>query len=191
MEKVFDIHTIRLIAGLGNAGDDFTHTRHNSGFMFVEALAKSWNPQIMWSTFKEMETELAVYKSGPDDAFILAKPTTYMNGSGRALTKLMHYYKLKPEQILVAHDDLDLALGDYKLQFGKGPKGHNGISSAEQFLNTKDFWRLRIGIDTREVKGNKGIPGERYALERFKTNEQKQFNKIVEGIISESFSLSA
>lgn len=91
-----------------------------------------------------------------------------MNESGKAVKSLMKFFKISPEDIIVIHDDLDLGLGNYKLQKGKGPKVHNGILSIENSLGTKDFWRLRLGIENRQ---NKKIPGERYVLERMPEEE--------------------
>ncbi len=190
MEQDFNLNNIRLIVGLGNIGDDYKITRHNAGFMFVDQLIAAWHPQLNWTSHKELQADLAIHKHA-ELMFILAKPTTMMNLSGHAVTKIMNYYKLEPSQVVIAHDDLDLNLGESKLQFGRGPKGHNGITSVEQFLSTKDFWRVRLGVDAREVRGNKGIPGETYALERFKAQELETITSVIDGVISEYFSLIA
>ena len=184
MEQTFDLNNIRLIVGLGNVGDDYKNTRHNAGFIFVDSLIQAWQPQLNWSKNSDLQAEIITFKPNSDQSFILAKPTTMMNLSGQAVSKLLNYYKVTPAQLLLVHDDLDLRLGDSKLHFARGPKDHNGILSVVQFLGGKDFWRLRIGVDAREVKGNKGIPGEKYSLERFKTAERE----ILDGMIQENIS---
>lgn len=99
-----------------------------------------------------------------------------MNSSGEAVNKLANYYSLVPSALFVAHDDLDLPLGEYKIQKGVGPKLHNGINSIEQTLGSSDFWRIRIGVDNRDP--NNRIPGEDYVLQDFSKEEMESL-KIV------------
>jgi peptidyl-tRNA hydrolase, PTH1 family len=189
MEQPFDLNNIRLIVGLGNVGNDYANTRHNAGFIFVDSLIRAWQPQLNWSKNSDLQSEIVTYKPNSERSFVLAKPTTMMNLSGQAVSKLLNYYKLTPDNLLLAHDDLDLALGQTRLQFSRGPKDHNGILSVENYLGTNAFWRLRIGVDAREVRGNKGIPGERYSLERFKAAEREVLDTQIQETISRYFAL--
>lgn len=167
-----DINNVKLIVGLGNVGDEYARTRHNAGFIFIDELRNRLLPQLNWSSEKDFKAD--VIKT-PGNEFVLLKPTTMMNNSGEAVREVMDYFKLTPEEILVAYDDMDIELGGFKLQFNSGPKVHNGITSVRNRLGTNSFWHMRLGIENREVKGNKGIPGLTYALQRFKTQEYEEF----------------
>ncbi len=172
----FNFKDIRLIVGLGNIGDNYNDTRHNVGFLFVDAFSEF--PLTLESKF---EAETVAIQMG-DHKLILSKPTTLMNNSGRSVSKIMKYFNIEPNEILVVHDDLDIELGSYKLQFDKGPKGHNGIISIEKSINTSAFWRLRIGIDSRSIEIKKNLSGADYVLNRFNTNEKEQLYNTLEKI---------
>jgi|WetSurMetagenome_2_1015567.scaffolds.fasta_scaffold117559_2 peptidyl-tRNA hydrolase, PTH1 family len=159
-----------LIAGLGNPGEEYKKTRHNAGFLFVEKLASKEN----FSLDKKQEAE--TLKKGD---LILVKPQTFMNDSGRAVRKIMDFYKLGIGEVVVVHDDLDLAFGEYKIQKEKGPKVHNGLKSVEQNLGRMDFWRVRIGIDNRQPGMSYGT-GADYVLSKFSEEEIKELNKVIE-----------
>jgi PTH1 family peptidyl-tRNA hydrolase len=180
----FDISKIKLIVGLGNLGAKYSNTRHNAGFIFMDALAKHIAPDQSWKLHKDLSAEILKLKQ-----CYLAKPTTMMNASGKAVVAIMNYFKeeeIMPENILVVHDDLDVPLGNYKIQFSKGPSVHNGISSVQKHLGTPDFWRLRLGIENREVKGNKGVPGETYTLQRFTKEELVDFHQLLFDLINQN-----
>jgi peptidyl-tRNA hydrolase, PTH1 family len=130
---------IKLIVGLGNPGDKYAATRHNAGFWFIDAIAAQNN--IKLAIEAKMFGEVAKLNR---DSWLL-KPTTFMNGSGKAVAALANYYKINPNEILVAHDELDLPPGTIKLKLGGGRSG-NGIKDVIAALGTQDFWRLRIGI---------------------------------------------
>jgi len=150
--------------GLGNPGKEYENTRHNAGFMFLE-----WLAQKCEATFvKDKYTDALLAKCNLHAT--LAKPQTFMNKSGFTAHKLATTYKLQPTSFLVIHDDLDIKLGEFKIQQGKGPKVHNGIASIESSLRFKDFWRVRIGIDNRERYAG---TGEEYLLSNF-TKEEKE-----------------
>jgi PTH1 family peptidyl-tRNA hydrolase len=139
------VSRIALIVGLGNPGADYEATRHNAGFWFVDELAR-----ISGASFRadnKFHGEVAKVNLHGEAVWLL-KPTTYMNRSGQAVSALARYYKLAPEQILVAHDELDFPAGQVKLKRGGGHAGHNGLRDIISALgNQKNFWRLRIGID--------------------------------------------
>jgi PTH1 family peptidyl-tRNA hydrolase len=171
----FQISQIKLIVGLGNVGSNYAQTRHNAGFMFVDLLSSQLDPRVNWQSNPKLSADIAKQHN-----FRLAKPTTMMNNSGSAVAAILKYFELTPSQLLVAHDDMDVPLGKTKLQFARGPVKHNGIDSIEKHLRTDQFWRLRIGIENREVKGNKGIPGMKYALERFAVQEREVLNQALD-----------
>jgi PTH1 family peptidyl-tRNA hydrolase len=131
---------IRLVVGLGNPGREYVATRHNAGFWFAEALAA----QLGASFASEGKFHGLVAKAGGDVR--LLKPGTYMNLSGRSVSSLARFYAIPPDEILVAHDELDLRPGEVKLKFGGGHAGHNGLRDIVGQCGTQEFWRLRLGI---------------------------------------------
>ena len=134
---------IRLLVGLGNPEDKYLATRHNVGFWYIDRLAEKYaitlRPESRFQSL--LGTGLI-----EGQRVWLQKPFTYMNHSGRAVAALMNYYKIAPEEMLVAHDDLDLPAGTVKLKKGGGHGGHNGLRDIIACLGSKDFVRLRIGI---------------------------------------------
>jgi len=135
--------SIRLIVGLGNPGAEYERTRHNAGFWFVEAIARKAGASF--GAERKFHGETARLRSGGRELWLL-KPGTYMNRSGQAVVALALYYKILPDQILVAHDEVDLPPGTVKLKRGGGTAGHNGLRDIQAKLSTPDFWRLRIGV---------------------------------------------
>lgn len=177
-----------LIVGLGNPGEKYKQNRHNVGFLFVEWLVQKEPSEWEYDKYTNAEvinielsakSYLPAGKAGPLSA-LLAKPQTFMNASGIAVRKLTISYKLSAMRLFIVHDDLDLPFGEFKITQGKGPKLHNGISSIEEALGTKDFWRIRIGIDNRDPQNR--MPGEPYVLQNFTKEEMQSlpeiFNKI-------------
>jgi PTH1 family peptidyl-tRNA hydrolase len=134
---------LKVIVGLGNPGSKYTETRHNAGFWFVEELAAaSGNP---FRSDKKFHGEVTKISLAGNDIWLL-KPDTFMNRSGLAVKSLMSFYRLKPENLLVAHDEIDLPPGTIKLKTGGGHGGHNGLRDIISHLGTKDFHRLRVGV---------------------------------------------
>lgn len=144
---------MKLFIGLGNPGPKYQNNRHNVGHMFIDYL-------------KTRNVELRILKT---DCF--------MNVSGKFIKKQVSSSKL--QNLYVVHDDLDIPFGKFKIQFGTGPKLHNGILSIEEELETNEFWRVRIGVDNR---GEDKIDGETYSLQDFTKEEQKQLQTIFENI---------
>ncbi|MGA7180270.1 MAG: aminoacyl-tRNA hydrolase [Thiobacillaceae bacterium] len=134
---------LRLIAGLGNPGPDYSETRHNAGFWFVDACARKMG--ITLAPESRFFGEVGRIKHHGQDVWLL-KPLAFMNRSGRSVAALAHFYKINPEEILVVHDELDLLPGEVRLKQGGGNGGHNGLKDIEAQLGSKDFWRLRLGI---------------------------------------------
>jgi len=163
---------MKLIIGLGNTGEKYQNTRHNVGFLVLDSLVKELGV-TGYELSKKHQSLVTSYQS----KVVLVKPQTFMNSSGVAVKKLVNQYKINMSDLWVIHDDLDLRLGEYKIQFGVGPKLHNGISSIEEKLDQKDFWRVRIGVDNRD-KDNR-IPGDEYVLRNFQDDEME----LVEGTI--------
>jgi PTH1 family peptidyl-tRNA hydrolase len=130
---------IRLVAGLGNPGREYAHTRHNAGFWFVDELAAKLG--VLFSHESKFGGEVA--KAG---ALRLVKPMTFMNLSGRAVAAAANFFGIAPNEILVVHDELDLLPGKAKMKLGGGHAGHNGLRDIQAQLGSPDFWRLRIGI---------------------------------------------
>ena len=140
---------IRLIVGLGNPGADYVDTRHNAGFWFVDLLADHLS--LPYRFEKRFNADEAKYRAGDKDIFLF-KPMTFMNRSGQSVGAMARFYKLKPQQMLVVHDELDLAPGDIRLKQGGGHGGHNGLRDLINHLGDRDFFRVRVGI---------GHPGDR------------------------------
>ena len=138
---------IKLLAGLGNPGDKYSATRHNAGFWFIDAIAAQSNNKLaLDAKMFGFMAKLGLADKHASDVYLL-KPTTFMNGSGKAVAALANYYKILPSEILVIHDELDLPTGSAKLKFGGGHGGHNGLRDIHAALGTADYWRLRLGID--------------------------------------------
>ena len=179
MDIIFDIRKIKLIIGLGNIGKNYQKSRHNVGFLFIDMLTNSELKED--SKFEAFTENIEI----DGNKTILAKPTTLMNNSGRSVVKIADYFKIKPEEILVAHDDLDIELGEYKIQFSKGPRIHNGIISIEQNLGTPDFWRLRIGVDNRSPEQREHMSGADYVLNPMNSSDYDKVNTTLEEVIGE------
>ncbi|OGK37863.1 aminoacyl-tRNA hydrolase [Candidatus Roizmanbacteria bacterium RIFCSPHIGHO2_12_FULL_42_10] len=163
---------MKLFIGLGNPGTEYSRTRHNVGFMFIDFLATHYSAKPFQYNKKLLSqtTETVIN----DHKIILAKPQTYMNESGRAVFVLINFYKIKQEDIIVFHDDLDIKLGTFTIQKGKGPRVHNGIQSIEKALTSTNFWRGRIGIEHRD--GPEKISGKEYVLQMLSDEERARLD---------------
>lgn len=134
---------IRLIIGLGNPGPEYEATRHNAGFWLADQLAEDF--RTTFTLEKNFFSWVAKTRVN-GEAVLLAKPSTFMNRSGQAAGALMRFYKLRPAQVLVLHDELDLLPGQVKIKRGGGHAGHNGLRDIQSAFSSPDFWRMRIGI---------------------------------------------
>lgn len=137
--------TIQLVVGLGNPGPEYTKTRHNAGVWFVEELASRYNISL-----KPEKKYAGLYGKGyiGEHLVHLLVPTTFMNRSGQAVSLLANFFKIPVDDMLVAHDELDILPGICKIKKGGGHGGHNGLRDIiARMANNKDFYRLRIGID--------------------------------------------
>ncbi len=161
---------MKVVIGLGNPGKMYQYTRHNVGAKFVGYLAKD-------ETWKENATAGANLAMSADKRILYVLPTTYMNRSGQALAYIKKKYpKIGNEELFVIHDDLDIVLGEYKFQFGKGPHEHNGLLSLYQTWGSSAFWHVRIGIDGR--MGARDIPGQEYVLQPFSPDEVVKLDNV-------------
>jgi len=133
---------LRLIVGLGNPGPENQATRHNAGFWFVDVLARRHGAEFR--DYRKYSGETARVSIGGDE-IVLLKPTTYMNRSGLSIRQLSEFYKIAADDILVAHDELDLPAGSVRLKHGGGHGGHNGLRDTIAHIG-ESFWRLRLGI---------------------------------------------
>lgn len=149
---------MKLIVGLGNPGKEYQNTRHNIGHFIIDHLKKLT----------------------PADT-ILGKNDGYMNEAGYSVQKLVHFYKADLDNFYLIHDDLDLPIGEYRLQFDRGPAGHHGVESVIQHLGSQAFWRLRVGIGHPQDM----VPVENYVLQPFTTEEKVIIGQTVDKILAE------
>ena len=140
---------IRLIVGLGNPGPEYEATRHNAGFWWIDALAAEL--KVVLQPEKGFQGRAARASVHGHTVWLL-QPQTFMNLSGRSVAALARFYKIQPDEILVAHDELDLTPGQVKLKFSGSHAGHNGLRDIHAQLGTSDYWRLRLGIGHPGVK---------------------------------------
>lgn len=162
---------IKLFVGLGNPGEKYATTRHNAGFWWIDQLTTTSRSTL---TLEAKFFGLAGKLQPTKDCWLLT-PTTFMNASGKSVAAIANYFKIQPNQILVAHDELDLPTGQTKLKFGGGHGGHNGLRDIHAALGTADYWRLRIGI---------GHPGNKaevvnYVLKAPSKDEQLQIEDSI------------
>lgn len=165
---------MNLVVGLGNIGSKYQNNRHNVGFMFLDSIKDIENE------FQEDRSKHALLSKTHLGNTILIKPTTLMNTSGDAVRAVTNFYKINKNNLYVVHDDLDIKIGEYKIQKGVGPKIHNGILSIEEKLGGSDFWRVRIGVDNRDPL-NREI-GEKYVLSDFTSDELSVLTSVFEKI---------
>ena len=166
-----------LIVGLGNPDAEYEKTRHNFGFMLIDALLEYCEQHGTARKISGQKDPFALWRVNIGRAagdWLLATPFTYMNRSGDAVQRITAYYHIEPEKVLVAHDELDLPLGRMKLKKGGGHAGHNGIRSVQQMLGTAEFCRLRLGIGKPA-----GYDSASYVLSRFSTDEQLILGKVL------------
>lgn len=176
---------MKLIVGLGNPGKKYEKTRHNAGFMVLDALHREWAEEYNltpWEISKKFNAEISGCTIGHQQ-FLLVKPMTFMNDSGVAVQLLGHFYKLSPRDILVIHDEKDLPLGEIKVQSDRGHAGHNGVRSIVDHIGSKDFTRVRVGIATEKLA--KMDDTAKFVLGKFGIFEKKKVEAVVEKAIEE------
>ena len=185
---------IQLIAFLGNYGHEYADTRHNAAWLFEDSLPfaslLSWEKKfkgefssIDYQTLAEWFCEAGLLKKREDGSLPIPqevpqriyflKPLTYMNLSGEAISEAAHFYKIKPEEILICHDEIELPLGTLSLKWSGGLGGHNGLRSAKACLSTADFWRMRLGVG-KPANGNVAD----YVLGSFTADEKITLSQV-------------
>jgi PTH1 family peptidyl-tRNA hydrolase len=174
-----------LIIGLGNPGKEYEKTRHNAGFIFLNEMSNA-NNFSPFSFDKKFNAEISEGFLNTEK-YILAKPQTFMNNSGNSVRALINFYKLEPDDIIVAADDLDIEIGNYKISRNTKAAGHNGIQSIIDNISTQNFTRIRIGIETAGGRKKRGeISGHDFVLQNFSNAEfttlTKTINKILQDI---------
>lgn len=155
---------MKLIVGLGNPGKEYENTRHNIGFNIINLYLEKHNLVLDKNKFDGKYTKTNIN----NEDVILLEPQTYMNLSGKCVKKIVDFYKIKPEDILVIQDDLDLNIGRIKLKQNSSSGGHNGIKNIEEELNTKNIKRLKIGISNDKL-----IDTKDYVLGKFNKEEKE------------------
>jgi PTH1 family peptidyl-tRNA hydrolase len=160
---------IRLIVGLGNPGKEYERTRHNAGFWLVERFA-STNGIVLR---KDTKFKALVGKDKTGAWFLL--PQSFMNASGQPVQMLAGFFKIKPEEVLVVHDELDFPPGTAKLKQGGGIAGHNGLKDISQRLATHEYWRLRLGVG----KPPPGMEGADYVLQKPSAEERAAIDAAI------------
>ncbi len=161
-----------LIIGLGNPGREYKDTRHNIGFMLIDHIAVRLNARGM----KLQSKAIVISALHEERKVILAKPQTFMNLSGQSVQGLLHFYKIPFENLLVAHDDLDIPLGTIRIRPTGGPGGQRGMASTIEQLGTKDFPRLRLGIGRPPGR----MDAKDYVLQDFSKDDLKLLPEILE-----------
>jgi len=176
---------IMLIVGLGNPGAEYEHTRHNAGAWFVSALAQDAN--ISMRLNPKFHGLHGIAKVKGHECHLLI-PTTFMNLSGKSVQAIASYYKIPHEAVLVAHDEIDIPVGDIRLKFSGGHGGHNGLRDITNHLNSKDFYRLRIGVgrpkDSNDVVNYVLVPpkkAERVLIETAMREAEEILPLVMEG----------
>lgn len=162
---------MRLIAGLGNPGKEYGKTRHNAGFLFLDFLREAWDFPPFESSAKWKGAVSAAVRNG--EKTILLKPETYMNRSGESVRALMDFFKLSPADLVVIHDDLDIAEGAFKVTEGSRAAGHNGVADLIGKLGTQDFRRIRIGIG----RPPDNVPADAFVLSPFTEKEREMLER--------------
>lgn len=161
----------RIIVGLGNPGRKYANTRHNAGWLVLDELAKRSGAPSPRSRFQAEISEVR-YK---DYRLVLVKPQTYMNESGKSVSQIINWYKVKPEEMLVLVDDLDIPFGRLRMRPGGSPGGHNGLKSIDRDIGTQDYPRLRIGIGRPNHPGGQAMG---HVLGNFSPEERAQADQV-------------
>lgn len=171
---------MKLVVGLGNPGPKYELTRHNVGFLAIDRLAEKLNAQGPNQKFMA-DFYLAKVDGEPIG---LLKPQTFMNLSGRSVAGAASFYKINPEDIIVIHDELDLAPMSLRLKTGGSPGGHNGLRSIDESLGAGKcgYHRVRIGIGQRLLPNGKRVPAEQHVLEAFTDEELKALDPVLEDV---------
>ncbi len=179
---------MKLIVGLGNPGKTYAKTRHNFGFIVLDALHKKLQEEGInnWELSKKFNAQVSGLTLN-NEKIILAKPMTFMNNSGIAVQLLAHFYKITAGDLLVVHDDKDLKLGEIKIQTDRSSAGHNGVQSIIDHLGTQNFTRIRLGVAPEKESKMKDTAD--YVLGKFGLFEKKKVDEVIEKAVEEIIKL--
>lgn len=164
---------MKLIAGLGNPGSKYLLTRHNIGFMAIDALAKSFGVDSFRSEHKALTAKLKIN----GEPILLAKPQTYMNLSGESIRPLLDFYQISLEDLLVIHDEVDLPFMTMRFQKARGHGGHNGVRNVHQVLGTNAYARLKLGVGR---PSHPAMEVSDYVLQNFSREEQDKLPEYLD-----------
>jgi PTH1 family peptidyl-tRNA hydrolase len=172
---------MKLIIGLGNPTKQYENTRHNAGFIVLDEMQKALSfPEFQLHKKFEAETTETTFEG---EKIILAKPQTFMNNSGKSVLAISTFYKIPLTELIIIHDDLDIALGSFKFATDSSAGGHNGVQSIFTTLGTQKINRIRIGIEGSEKKKERIIPGDVFVLQPFSENELASIKTITQEIL--------
>jgi peptidyl-tRNA hydrolase, PTH1 family len=174
---------MKLIVGLGNPGEKYLNTRHNFGFQIVEHFIQDYpgTPAITWEHNDKLKSDIAFLdwqpKVGQMERVIVAKPQTYMNNSGMAVSLLISFYKIPTEDLWVVYDELDLPVGQMKIRFGGAAAGHHGVESIIEKIGSDKFWRFRMGIGESNHHTGRAIreEGKRHPISKQNVGDAQEF----------------
>ena len=166
---------MKIVVGLGNPGSKYEFTRHNIGFRIVDSLARD-----MGTEFKKVKSYYSLISRGTinNHKVMLVKPQTFMNLSGRAVSRVVSYYKISLQDLLIVYDDLNLESGQVRIRKKGSAGGHKGIESIMQYLNSEDIPRLRIGISNPSVNFNFDCVS--YVLSNFNNDEKDKIEEVIQ-----------
>ena len=170
IKSITEVIRVKLVVGLGNIGKEYEETRHNVGFMAIDAIAAANGVEITLEKFGGKYTILN--KMG--EKIILLKPQRFINLSGEVLKKYIDYFQISVDDIFVIGDDLDLPVGTFRLRYQGGSGGHNGLKNIELHLKTQKYKRMKIGISN-----NKQMDTKDYVLGKFSQEEKEKINEII------------
>lgn len=170
---------MKLIVGLGNPGEKYQNTKHNAGFIAVDALVA--NKELVWKMDSKFNALVCNY-----DDILLFKPQTFMNESGTSVSAVVRFYKIISSEVMIVHDDVDLASGVIKKQTGVSSAGHHGVEDIIVKLGTKDFWRIRIGVGRPE---DSKFEVEDWVLKDLSSIEIEKIKTLVPTLLTFKFKL--
>lgn len=171
---------MKLIVGLGNPGKEHENTRHNAGFLIIDKMLADHEIQATFD--KKANADIAKTEISKKRV-LLVKPMTYMNNSGLTVRSLVDFYKLKPENLIIVHDDKDIPLGEIRIQTNRGPAGHNGVKSIIEHLGTQNFLRIRVGVAPESQEKIKDTIS--FVIGEFAAAETKKLREVTKIVIKE------
>lgn len=191
---------MKIIIGLGNPGEKYAQTRHNTGFIIVDQIKNTLEfPDFEFNKkFNSLVTEKNISKKNPKEGFwdnlfsparqekiILVKPQTFMNLSGKTVRAVCDFYKISTNELIIINDDLDITVGKYKLTSDSSARGHNGVQNIFNNMGTSQIKRLKIGVEKEDGRASRQTPGLKFVLEKFEKEELNKVISLTESIISE------